>query len=454
MGHKKLHRFLSCLACFLIAITIVTVSTTSSFALSDRLRTIFKENGLMFWNPDEKTSYGCEYGDIASGVEDTIELGDDNASTAIGFLMQNGYTQTAAVAIAGNLLVESGVNPKKLQGGAIVSDDFVAYKNGSKTFSGGFGLAQWTSAGRVSKLQEYADSKNLNVATMAAQLGFLIRELTGAYSSTVSPDKLNNLGLDEAVFRVRRYYEGPARMVYDTHDGKYYNDYVPNSLSEVSEAKTPGAYYELTKAFNAAQRLLGVTPTSVVLSEDKSVVCNHKPIDTDSLVFYSQCDPAWKNLNYGKAGVRGNNNIGTICSSGCGPTSFAVIATNLLHKSITPAETSDIAGIGGMHVQGVGSSHQITNYLGNHYGLEVIRIAGNITEINKYLDQGYMIHTSGKGSAPFTRGGHYIAIVSHLENGNWLVADSSSRGPSGEYKPQDVINAGMQVGNVWAVGVK
>lgn len=458
MGHTKrrllFKRAFSGFLCFIIATAITVGSTTSTSALSDYLRTIFKENNLIFWNPDEKTSYGCTYGDVASDVETTIVLGDDNASTAIGFLMQNGYTQTAAVAIVGNLAAESGVNPRKLQGGAIVTEDFVAYKNGAKTFSGGFGLAQWTSAGRVQNLQNYADSQNLNVGSLQAQLGFLLQELTGSYKSAVGPDRLNNLGLDDAVFRVRRYYEGPARMIYDTHDGKYYNDYVPNSLSEVDQDKTPGAYYELTKAFNAAQKLLGVTPTSPILSEDKSVVCSHKPIDTNSLVFYNQCDPAWGKMNYGKAGINGNNNIGTICSSGCGPTSFAVIATNLLHQSITPAETADIAGIAGMHIQGAGSSHQITTYLGNHYNLDVVHISGTISEINSYLDKGYMIHTSGKGSAPFTRGGHYIAIVSRLDNGKWLVADSSSRGPSGEYSPQRVIDAGMWSGNVWAVGVK
>lgn len=458
MGHSKGHssgrRLISIFLCLVASFTIIASSTQSASALSDYLRTIFKQNNILFWNPDEKTSYGCTYGDIASDVEDTVIQGNDNASTAVGFLMQNGYTKTAAVAIVGNLMVESGVNPRKLQGGAIVESDFVAYKDGSKTFSGGFGLAQWTSGGRVKNLQAYADSKNLNVATLSAQLGFLLQELTGSYKSSVAPNVLNNLGLDDAVFRVRRYYEGPARMVYDTHNGTYYNDYVPNTLSEVSESRTPGAYYELTKAFNAAQSILGITPTSPVLSEDKSVVCNHKPIDTNTLVFYNQCDSAWGKLNYGKAGINGNNNIGTICSSGCGPTSFAVIATNLLHQSITPAETADIAGIGGMHVQGVGSSHQITRFLGDHYNLNVVQIEGTIEKINEYLDKGYMIHTSGKGSMPFTRGGHYIAIVSHLENGNWLVADSSSRGPSGEYTPNDVISAGMQKGNVWAVGVK
>ena len=155
MGHTKrrllFKRAFSGFLCFIIATAITVGYTTSTSALSDYLHTIFKENNLIFWNPDEKTSYGCTYGDVASGVETTIVLGDDNASTAIGFLMQNGYTQTAAVAIVGNLAAESGVNPRKLQGGAIVAEDFVAYKNGAKTFSGGFGLAQWTSAGRVQR---------------------------------------------------------------------------------------------------------------------------------------------------------------------------------------------------------------------------------------------------------------------------------------------------------------
>lgn len=173
--------------------------------------------------------------------------------------------------------------------------------------------------------------------------------------------------------------------------------------------------------------------------------------DVSDFIFYNQCDPKWKNYAYGPEGIKGSTSLGTICNSGCGPTSFAVIAANLKKdKSITPAETADLAGKAGLHVSGIGSSWRITSYLAGQYGLSAKQISGTVATINEYLDNGYMIHTSGKGGAPFTTNGHYIAIVKKLSNGKWLVADSSSRGPSGEYDPATVMK-GMNTNNVWAV---
>ncbi len=64
MGHTKRHllfkRAFSGLLCFIIATAITVGSTTSTSALSDYLRTIFKENNLIFWNPDEKDSTPCQ----------------------------------------------------------------------------------------------------------------------------------------------------------------------------------------------------------------------------------------------------------------------------------------------------------------------------------------------------------------------------------------------------------
>lgn len=202
---------------------------------------------------------------------------------------------------------------------------------------------------------------------------------------------------------------------------------------------------------------VGRTTNSVYCSGGSGYIGNNPGPgpDYDNLIFYSQCDSRWGSYMYGKGGINGSDGT-SICSSGCGPTSFAVIAANLRQDtSITPAETTDIAGKAGMHVKDsdgdwAGSSWDITSKLASYYGLSAVKISASVSTINNYLENGYMIHTSGKGSAPFTDGGHYIAIVQKLDDGKWLVGDSSKRGPKGTYDPATVIS-GMNSGNVWAV---
>lgn len=182
--------------------------------------------------------------------------------------------------------------------------------------------------------------------------------------------------------------------------------------------------------------------------------------DSGDFPFYAQGDERWGELNYGPSGIDNvDSGYGNIKQAGCGPSSFAMMATALLGKEILPNETSDIAGKAGLHVKGAGSSHDITKILAENYGLEYEDLSGRdnmIEVISQYLKDGWMIHTSGQGSEPFTSGGHYIGIRGITDDGKWLIADSNGqKGKSNtlekEWDPQDIINAGMKLGNVHAI---
>lgn len=163
---------------------------------------------------------------------------------------------------------------------------------------------------------------------------------------------------------------------------------------------------------------------------------------------YLQCDSQWGGLMYGSGGIHGSQGT-SICDSGCGPTSFAMMATTLLNQNILPSDTADIAGRLGQHVPDSGSSWTITETLAKRYGLQYQAINScNIDTINQYLNDGWMIHTSGRGSVPFSSGGHYIGITS-IQNGQWYIADSA-RGNK-YYSPSTVVNAGMACSNVRAI---
>ena len=146
------------------------------------------------------------------------DLGD-NAKTIFSFLVASGYSPTAAAAIMGNLFAESGLNPRQLEHqyndskyppNGVAPENFVAYQNGNKTYEGGFGIAQWTSAGRVQNLQNYANSQNKSVTSITIQVEFLVKELTGSYGLT--PSVLNSLSLRDATALVLKKYESPKNQ--------------------------------------------------------------------------------------------------------------------------------------------------------------------------------------------------------------------------------------------------
>ncbi|MCL2002032.1 hypothetical protein FWG76_01345, partial [Candidatus Saccharibacteria bacterium] len=59
----------------------------------------------------------------------------------------------------------------------------------------------------------------------------------------------------------------------------------------------------------------------------------------------------------------------------------------------------------------------------------------------------------GSGAAPYSKGGHYVGIRGVTSDGRWLIADSASRNrdQNKQWDPQEVLAAGMNIGNLRAV---
>ena len=169
----------------------------------------------------------------------------------------------------------------------------------------------------------------------------------------------------------------------------------------------------------------------------------------DGFVWYAQWDERWVDAPFGSS---------TIGPSGCGPTSFAMLATALLGREILPDEVAKISGDADMYVPGAGSSWAITEFLAKKYGLEYEQVNVNgdiIGTVSKYLKEGWMIHTTGAGSAPFTPNGHYIGIRGITSDGKWLIADSAhqeSDSTERQWDPSEIVSAGMNTGdNIHAI---
>ena len=204
---------------------------------------------------------------------------------------------------------------------------------------------------------------------------------------------------------------------------------------------------------NELKRIDGVASTSSGSNSThgNSNCGGRQSIDPSNMTNYLQCDPQWGLSPFGSS---------TICNAGCGPTSFASLATMLLGQQILPTETAKVASDAGMYVRGVGSSHLVTQTLASHYGLQYEKIptpanASQAIEImNKYLDEGWTLHISGKGTAPFSANGHYIAVRGKSSDGKWLLFNSAGAGKDPNnliMDPQTIVSAGLWLNNINAV---
>ena len=136
--------------------------------------------------------------------------------------------------------------------------------------------------------------------------------------------------------------------------------------------------------------------------------------NTGSMVQYYQTDYA--HVSYGTS---------NLAKSGCGPTSFAMIAT-ALGKPITPVDAINWCG-NTYYVKGAGTSWAYFEAATSHFGLDAtVRTTTNISEVVTALRMGkYVISSQGKGI--FTSAGHFIVLSGIDENDKISVKDPNKR---------------------------
>lgn len=145
-----------------------------------------------------------------------------NLKKIYDYLKSAGLTDEGALGLIGNLYAESGLKPENVQNSYEkkigMSDwEYVeAVDNG--TYSGddfidgiGFGIAQWTFSTRKAALYEYIKAKNLSIASLEGQLGFLIYELGTSYPSLLGLLKTTH-SIKEASDAVLTKFERPTDM--------------------------------------------------------------------------------------------------------------------------------------------------------------------------------------------------------------------------------------------------
>ena len=157
--------------------------------------------------------------------------------------------------------------------------------------------------------------------------------------------------------------------------------------------------------------------------------------------YYNQGDPAWGQTGYGK---------GTIASSGCGPTSMAMVLKSY-GFNVNPVDTSKYSLQHGFRTDGQGTSWDYFKNIGNANGLTVEQYGSGQAGIDvtkaKLAANIPVIGSMRPGD--FTKGGHFIVFSGIDQDGTIRVNDPASRERS--VKKWDALHALNQAKQFWAV---
>lgn len=170
------------------------------------------------------------------------------------YLMSQIQNEFGVFGLMGNLFAESGLNPKNLQNSYEKSLKMTDATYTANVDSGkyqrfvkdqaGYGLAQWTSAGRKQNLLNYRNSKGTSIGDLQMQLEFLVKELQTSYKSVYNTLK-NAKSIKEASNAVLHKFESPrdqsakvenlrASYGYDLYN-KYHNASSTTNATSVQE---------------------------------------------------------------------------------------------------------------------------------------------------------------------------------------------------------------------------
>lgn len=147
--------------------------------------------------------------------------------------------------------------------------------------------------------------------------------------------------------------------------------------------------------------------------------------------YYNQADSRWADLPYGQSG--------TIGTSGCGPTSLAIVVSSLTGKAVDPVQMSEWSVKNGYRCEGNGSYHSLIPAGAKNFGLKVEGATDK--EPQKIIDAlasgKLIIAIMSKGH--FTNGGHFIVLRGITAEGKILVADPISLKRSEQEWDLDII---------------
>lgn len=127
--------------------------------------------------------------------------------------------------------------------------------------------------------------------------------------------------------------------------------------------------------------------------------------------------PHYLQTDYGNIPYGG----GSIASSGCGPTSFAMIASYLTDTTITPADAVAWCG-NSYYMPGVGTYWSYFQAAANHFGCGSVTQTSDANQVLQALSEDHPVISSQRAGL-FTSGGHFIVLRGVTADSKVLVND-------------------------------
>ncbi len=170
------------------------------------------------------------------------------------------------------------------------------------------------------------------------------------------------------------------------------------------------------------------------ISSDPSSPCNKSGVELgaklENITYFSQRDPAWADYPYPYAGSVDPGDERNIKTSGCGPTTMAMIIRTMSpeYSDVTPITIAD-ENIAGGHRGSTGTSWSAFTEVLPNYGLSVEQIAPSETDrlADELRNGALAIGSFGPGT--FTNGGHILVVRSVTEDNKFYVADPNDGDP-------------------------
>ena len=151
----------------------------------------------------------------------------ESSDAVVTFLRNKGLAEYAVFGLLGNIYAESGIISSNLQNTCnkkwnVTDTEYVRQVDlgtwrtpDGKTFqtdAGGFGLCQWTSAGRKTGLYNYARANNVSIADLNMQCGWLWEELNSSGYRTCMAALKKATSIRTCSDAVVKYYERPQNQ--------------------------------------------------------------------------------------------------------------------------------------------------------------------------------------------------------------------------------------------------